>query len=141
MATTGNRPISPHLQVYKWGPAMLVSILHRATGDALAIAGAALFLWWLGAAASGPQAYADFIALVWNAGGDALSWSNWIGRGVLIGLSWAMFQHTASGLRHLLLDTGAGYELGANRLWSIVIAVLPAVLTAAMWIFIFFKGL
>jgi succinate dehydrogenase / fumarate reductase, cytochrome b subunit len=137
MADTGNRPLSPHLQVYTWGPHMLVSILHRATGDGLAIVGTMLLLWWLGAAASGAAAYASFIGIVWQQPDAAmLSWQNWIGRIVLVGLTWAFFQHAASGIRHLLLDTGAGYELGANRLWSMVVAAIPALLTAALWVYI-----
>ena len=62
-------------------------------------------------------------------------------RAVLIGLSWAFFQHAASGLRHLLLDTGAGYGLPTNRLWALVVATVPAILTAILWIGIFYRGL
>jgi len=107
---------------------MLVSILHRATGDGLAIVGALVLLWWLGAAALGAPAYAAFIDVA----------SAWYGKVVLIGLTWAFFQHGSSGLRHLLLDTGAGYELRANRRWSMLVAVLPALLTAALWLYICF---
>ena len=142
MANTTNRPLSPHMGVYRWGPHMLVSIIHRATGNALAVAGTLLLLWWLGAAASGPDAYANFVNLIWQqADGPGLSIWNWIGRIVLIGLTWSVLQHTASGLRHLLLDTGAGYELQSNRTWSIIVAIVPALLTAAIWIFILFRGL
>ena len=126
MAAPGNRPISPHLQVYRWGPHMLVSILHRITGDGLAIVGALVFLGWLGCAAAGPQAYEAFVGLA----------SAWYGQVILIGLTWAFFQHAGSGLRHLLLDTGAGYELTSNRLWATLIAIIPAVLTAALWLYI-----
>ena len=55
------RPLSPHLQVYKWGPHMLVSILHRATGSGMATVGSLLLVWWLAAIASGDQAYATFV--------------------------------------------------------------------------------
>lgn len=110
---------------------MLVSILGRATGDGLAIVGTCIFLWWLGAAASGAETYASFIR---HAGA-------WYGQMVLIGLTWAFFQHASSGLRHLLLDTGAGYELNTNRMWAIVVATLPVILTAAVWLFIYYKGL
>ncbi len=136
-AKSGNRPLSPHLQVYKWGPHMLVSILHRITGDGLALAGTLLLLWWLGAAASGAEAYATFIGTVWQApDATVLSWQNWVGRAVLVGLTWAFFQHAASGIRHLMLDTGAGYELTSNRLWSIVVAIVPLLLTAAVWVYL-----
>src|SRR5512140_725757 len=55
-----NRPLSPHLQIWRWGPAMLVSILHRVTGGGLSVVGLAVLLWWLGALVSGPEAYATF---------------------------------------------------------------------------------
>jgi succinate dehydrogenase / fumarate reductase, cytochrome b subunit len=142
MAASGKRPLSPHLQVYKWGPHMLVSILHRATGDGMAIVGGLLLLAWLGAAASGAESYATFIGYVWQQSeGAGLSWQNWIGRILLVGLTYGFFQHASSGLRHLLLDTGAGYELKSNRLWSIVVAVVPAILTAALWLYIFYGSI
>lgn len=86
----GARPRSPHLQVYKWTPAMAVSIFHRISGDGLAIVGACLFLWWLGALAAGPDAYAAFIACVWH-DPDAGAFhrvTNILGKIVLIGLTW-----------------------------------------------------
>lgn len=137
-----NRPISPHLGVYRWAPSMLVSILHRVTGDGLAILGGAMFLWWLGALATGPAAYADFVSCVWLAkAGEPLTLSNWIGRIVLVGLTWAFFQHCFSGLRHLLLDTGAGYELRTNRVWSIAAVAGALIATAATWFFVMGRAL
>lgn len=134
------RPRAPHLQVYKWGPAMAVSILHRASGDGLAIAGAGLFLWWLGAIAGGPEAYAAFTAWVWHdpsAEPDAYHQiANILGKIVLVGLTWAFFQHLFSGLRHFVLDTGAGYELNTNKLWSIVVIAAGVLATAATWLYI-----
>jgi succinate dehydrogenase / fumarate reductase, cytochrome b subunit len=118
-----NRPLSPHLQVWRWGPAMLVSILHRITGNGLAVAGLGVLLWWLGALASGPEAYATFA-------GHA---SAWYGMVVLVGISWAFFNHMASGIRHFVLDIGAGYELNNNALWSMLTPVIGVVLTAAFW--------
>ena len=137
------RPRSPHLQVYKWGPAMAVSILHRASGDGLAIVGTLMFLWWLGAIAAGPDAYAAFVAFVWHdpAGGTFSQVTNILGRVVLIGLTWAFFQHLFSGLRHLLLDTGAGYELRTNPLWSAVVIAGGIFATAATWLYIFAEAL
>jgi succinate dehydrogenase / fumarate reductase cytochrome b subunit len=122
-AGTRNRPLSPHLQIWKWGPAMFVSILHRVTGNGLAVAGLAVLLWWLGALASGPEAYATF-------SGHA---SSWYGMVVLVGITWAFFTHMCSGLRHFVLDIGAGYELDANRIWSIASPVIAILLTAAFW--------
>ncbi|OGS48919.1 MAG: succinate dehydrogenase, cytochrome b556 subunit [Erythrobacter sp. RIFCSPHIGHO2_12_FULL_63_10] len=124
-----NRPLSPHLQIWKWGPHMLVSILHRATGDGLALVGLGVLLWWLGALASGPEAYAQFAELAVTIPG----------RVVLIGLSWALFTHLMSGLRHFVLDIGAGYELDTNRLWSIAAPVIAILLTAGFWALILTK--
>jgi len=117
------RPISPHLQIWRWGPGMAVSILHRATGSALSFGGLGLLLCWLGCLASGPETYALFLQ---QAG-------SWYGRIVLIGISWAYFNHLVSGLRHFLLDIGAGFEVKSNNIWSMLTTVLGVVLTAAFW--------
>ncbi|WP_287940701.1 succinate dehydrogenase, cytochrome b556 subunit [Sphingopyxis sp.] len=132
------RPLSPHLQVYKWGPHMAVSIFHRVSGDGLAIVGALMFLGWLGAIAAGPEAYAAFVACVWHdpVGGSLHQITNILGKIVLVGLTWAFFQHLFSGLRHFVLDTGAGYELKANKLWSTVVIVGAILATAATWLYI-----
>ena len=122
-----NRPLSPHLSIWKWGPHMLVSILHRVTGDGLAIVGLGVLLWWLGALASGPEAYDLFMFFATSP----------VGYVVLIALSWAFFNHMCSGLRHFVLDTGAGYELDRNRMWSIISVVAGVVLTAAFWAAVF----
>ncbi len=107
---------------------MLVSILHRVTGDGLAIFGSLILLWWLGAAAAGASHYDRFIGYA----------SSIPGQIILIGLTWAVLQHAASGIRHMVLDTGAGYELKSNRMWSMVIAAMPLLLTAALWLFIYY---
>ena len=119
------RPLSPHLQIWKWGPHMLASILHRVTGDGMALVGLAVLLWWLGALASGPEAYADFVALATSP----------IGYIVLVGISWAFFSHMMTGLRHFVMDMGAGYELTVNKTWAVMAPVLGIVLTAAFWAF------
>lgn len=135
MAGPTSRPLSPHLTIWKWGPHMLVSILHRATGDGMAIIGGVLFTWWLAAAATGPEAYATFRYYVVEAAADDVAGqiANWIALIVGIGLSWAFFQHAQSGIRHLVLDTGAGYDLATNKLWAIVLTALAPVLTALFW--------
>ena len=123
-----NRPLSPHLQIWKWGPHMLTSILHRVTGDGMALVGLAILLWWLGAAASGPEAYDTFATLMTSP----------VGYIVLVGLSWALFTHMMSGLRHFVLDIGAGYELQINKTFSILAPVMGIVLTVAFWALILF---
>jgi succinate dehydrogenase / fumarate reductase cytochrome b subunit len=110
---------------------MLVSILHRATGDGMALVGLPVLLWWLGALAGGPEAYAAFA-------GHAGSWYGLI---VLVGLSWAFFNHMASGLRHFVLDIGAGYELTTNKAFSILVPVAGVLLTALFWLTVLWTGL
>ena len=129
MAATKNRPISPHMQVWRWGPAMLVSILHRVTGNGLAVVGMAVLLYWLGSLSAGPGAYEAFL-------GHA---SAWYGKVVLVGLTWAFFNHMASGIRHFVLDIGAGYELDINRMWSVAAPVIGILLTAAFWAAVLLK--
>ena len=124
-----NRPLSPHLGIWKWGPHMLVSILHRATGDGLALVGLAVLVWWLGALASGPEAYETFTTFVTSP----------VGFVVLIGLTWAFFTHMMSGLRHFVLDIGAGYELDANRVWSVASPLIAILLTVGFWALIWLR--
>ena len=123
MAGAKNRPLSPHLQIWRWGPAMLVSILHRVSGDGLALVGLGVLLWWLGALAGGEASY---LAFTHHMGA-------WYGQVVLIGLTWAFFNHMMSGLRHFVLDIGAGFELNSNAFWSVVSPIVAIVLTAAVW--------
>ncbi len=118
-----NRPLSPHLQIWRWGPAMFVSILHRVTGNGLAVVGLATLLCWLSALASGPDAYAQFQQYA----------NSWVGLVILVGLTWSFFTHMMSGLRHFVLDIGAGYELDINKVWSVLSPVIAIALTAAFW--------
>ena len=128
MARTSSRPLSPHLTIWKWGPHMAVSIMHRVTGNGLATVGALGLVWWLMAAAIGPEAYATFVSCATSP----------IGYLVMIGLSWFFFQHLCSGLRHFVLDMGAGYELRTNKSWSIATFIMSALLTILFWAYIFF---
>ena len=108
---------------------MSLSILHRVTGTGLATVGALGLVGWLMAAASGPEAYATFVGCATSP----------IGYLVMIGISWFFFQHLLSGLRHFVLDMGAGYELNTNKTWSLVIPVLSTLLTIALWSTIFMR--
>ena len=142
MAQASNRPLSPHLQIWRWSWAMAVSILHRVTGNGLAVAGLAVLLWWLGALAGGEASYQTFASWMW-ADLAGLEWSGFAAivaslvkillKIVLVGISWAFFNHMASGIRHFVLDIGAGFELGRNTLWSILTPLIGILLTAAFW--------
>lgn len=123
------RPLSPHLQIWRWGPHMFVSILHRATGDGMAVVGLGVLVWWLGALASGPAAYTAFVNTATSPFGYV----------ILVGLSWAFFTHMMSGLRHFVLDIGAGYELDTNRMWSIASPIIAILLTSAFWSYILLR--
>lgn len=126
MAVTNPRPLSPHLTIWRWGPHMLVSILHRATGVALTIAGLAILAWWLAALAGGPEPYAKFTAAASHPAGIV----------VLIGVTWSFFQHLLSGIRHLVMDSGAGFELDTNKRFAILTIVGSVLLTAALWSYV-----
>ena len=118
-----NRPLSPHLQVFKPLITMVMSILHRITGAALYF-GTILVAWWLIAAASGP----DYFAWV-----DGF-FGSFFGRLILFGYTWALMHHMLGGLRHFVWDMGAGFELPvANRMaWATVIGSVT--LTVLIWV-------
>jgi succinate dehydrogenase / fumarate reductase cytochrome b subunit len=105
---------------------MAVSILHRASGIALSVAGLAVLSWWLMALAKGADSYATFEKAAHSP----------IGLIVLVGLSWSFFQHLLSGIRHLVTDTGAAFELGVNKTSAVLTIVGSVVLTAALWLWI-----
>ena len=123
MAAVRDRPISPHLTIWRWGPGMAVSIIHRISGAGLSIVGLALLTWWLMAIAAGQEQYSTFAGLA----------SKWYGLVVLIGLTWAFFQHLFSGIRHLVMDTGMGFELRANKAGAIATIVGSIAATALIW--------
>ena len=124
MATDHPRPLSPHLTIWRWGPHMLVSILHRMTGAALSFAGLAILVWWLMAIADGGNAYATF----------SMAAKRPLGLVVLIGLTWAFFQHLMSGIRHLVMDSGAAFELETNKRFAILTLAGSLILTLLVWI-------
>ena len=118
-----NRPLSPHLQVYKPQLTSVLSITHRATGIALAV-GTLLLVCWLLAAATGESAFEDVQAFN----------GSWIGKLLLFGWSYALFYHMCNGLRHLFWDAGKGFELeDAYRSGWLVVAA-SASLTLLSWI-------
>ena len=129
---TSPRPLSPHLTIWKWQVHAIVSILHRITGNAMALGAVVLFLWWLIAAATGPEAYQTFMHVA----------TGWFGIVVGIGFTWVFFQHMCSGVRHLIMDTGQGYELAASKTTAASTLVISVVLTVATWATIYiYKGL
>ena len=126
MSHNPDRPLSPHLQVWRWGPGMTVSILHRITGSGLTVVGLAVLTWWLWAVSAGGTAYAAFTTHA----------TRWYGLVVLIGLTWAFWQHLLSGIRHLVMDIGAGFDLRTNKFFAVMTIVGGLFLTAATWFLI-----
>jgi succinate dehydrogenase / fumarate reductase, cytochrome b subunit len=117
------RPLSPHLQIYRWQLTSVLSILHRATGVALS-AGAILLVCWIGAAADGPASYAAFQRFM----------GSWLGLLLLFGWSVALFYHLCNGIRHLWWDTGRGLELKSVYATGWTVVVATGVLTVLAWI-------
>ena len=117
------RPLSPHLQVYRWQLTSVMSILHRVSGVALT-GGALLLVWWLVAAAAGPGAYAQ---VQWFLGSPL---------GLLLLFVWtaALFYHLCNGLRHLWWDAGHGFELPSVYASGWIVAAATGVLTVISWI-------
>lgn len=127
MARNTARPLSPHLTIWRWGPHMAVSILHRATGMALTIGGLLLLSWWL-LALSGALSYETFAGFIgWKLGPVPLIQLGFVA------LTWAFFQHTLSGIRHLVMDIGAGFELKTNKTMAYATMVGSLLLTAVFW--------
>jgi succinate dehydrogenase / fumarate reductase, cytochrome b subunit len=131
MARNSARPLSPHLGIWKPGIHMTVSILNRVMGGGLATVGVLTLVLWLVSAASGAEAYATFIGIA----------TGWIGYIVLVGLTFAFFFHMVSGIRHLVMDLGAGFELKTNRTWAWVTVVVAVFLAGLTWLIILNKGL
>ena len=122
---TRERPLSPHLQVYKWQITMTMSILHRVTGMVLVV-GAFALAWWLLAVAAGGEHYANAAACL----------ASPFGQFALFGFSLALVYHLLNGIRHLLWDAGIGFEIPEFYRSGWTVAVLTVVLTAALWFFV-----
>jgi succinate dehydrogenase / fumarate reductase cytochrome b subunit len=119
-----DRPLSPHLQVYRPQITSVMSILHRLTGIALAV-GTLLLVWWLVAAAAGPESFATAQGFIGSI----------LGRILLFGWSWALFYHLCNGIRHLAWDAGWGFELKTVYRSGWLAVAASAGLTLIAWAF------
>jgi len=120
--SAANRPLSPHLQIYRPLINMTMSILHRITG-AVMYAGTLLLAWWLAAAAFSPDQFAFLNGLL----------GTWLGKLVLLGFTWAVLHHLIGGIRHLIWDTGWGFDLKTVNILSWGTLVLSLGFTALIW--------
>ena len=116
------RPLSPHLQIYRGGLTMMMSIVHRITGVAL-YAGTLLLVWWLTAAATS-DAYFDMVQAVFG---------SLIGKLVLFGFTWALIHHTLRGIRHLVWDVGHGFDLKDVESSAKLTLAASIILTIVIW--------
>ena len=116
------RPLSPHLQIYRWPATMATSIIHRMTGMALS-AGAAILAWWLAALAAGPDQYRLFCNLA----------ATPLGQIVLFGVLWSISFHILSGFRHLVWDIGYGFAKKTSNGVSVLIVLLSIVLATGIF--------
>jgi succinate dehydrogenase / fumarate reductase cytochrome b subunit len=119
---TRERPLSPHLQVYRWQITMVMSILHRATGIALTV-GAFGFAWWLVMLARGGDAADTAMACVGSP----------LGLLFAFGFSLCLVFHLFNGIRHLLWDAGKGYDIPTVYKTGYTVFALTVVVTAAIW--------
>ena len=117
-----NRPLSPHLKIYRWQLTMVLSIVHRATGIAL-LGGSIALVLWLAALAAGPEVFGVARSIA----------ASWLGLLVLLGFTVALFFHLSNGIRHLFWDVGMGFERHQAYLSGIAVLAATALLTLLAW--------
>ena len=117
------RPLSPHLQIYRPMLTMMMSIAHRLTGAALYF-GSLLMVWWLTAAATGP----DYFAFVQGI------FASWLGQLMLFGFTWALVHHLIGGIRHLIWDTGRGFDLPTVERMAQLNLAGSIIITIVLWV-------
>ena len=119
-----NRPLSPHLQIYRWQLHMVMSIVHRITGLGLGVGGV-LLAWWAVALAAGEAAFGAFQAFIVHPAG----------RLVLFGFTFSLIYHALNGIRHLFWDIGWGFEKKTASRSGLLVLFLAVAATAALWAF------
>jgi len=121
-----NRPLSPHLQIYRLPLAALLSILHRATGVFLSL-GTLLLVWWLVSVAQGESGFNNANAII----------GSWFGQLILFGWSFALFFHLSNGIRHLFWDAGYGFEINTVARSSVAVLAVSVTLTVSVWLIVY----
>jgi len=113
------RPLSPHLQIYKPQLTSMLSIVHRGSGVFLAV-GTPILVFWLWSIATGPEAYANLKSCL----------SHWIGQLVLLGWTFSLYFHLCNGIRHLFWDIGRGFEMETLNRSGMLVVLISSLLTA-----------
>ena len=117
-------PLSPHLQIYRWQISSLVSITHRISG-VINLLALILIFWWLLFLGFGESNYELFLLII----------NSFFGKFILIGFTWSMNFHLLSGIRHLFLDLGYGFEIKTANISGIIVIISSLVLTIIFWLF------
>lgn len=123
MNTQNNRPLSPHLQIYRLPLTAILSVAHRASGVILSVA-ALVMVWVLAAAASNAESYGSIYVHL----------SSWYGQIFLIGVTFSLYLHFCNGIRHLFWDVGVGFELETAAKSAKMVIAGTIILTAATWL-------
>lgn len=121
------RPLSPHLQIYKPQLTSILSILHRATGVALSI-GSIILVSWVIALTLGEETYLSYLKII----------NNWFGKLILFGFTFGLFYHFSNGIRHLFWDAGYGYDLKQAYMSGTLVIIASLTLTIITWLLVFF---
>ena len=121
------RPLSPHLQIYKWQLTSIMSIGHRASGIALSL-GSFLIVIWLVTLATGPEYFSHVNKVI----------SHWFGQLVLFGFSVVLFYHMLNGVRHLSWDLGYGFDLTTVYKTGYSVLITAIILTTITWLGVWF---
>jgi len=128
--SSNNRPLSPHLDVYRLPLSALISIVHRGTGAFLTI-GSFVLVWWLMALAGGEEVFMSAQSFM----------GSFFGRLILFGWSFALFFHLSNGIRHLIWDAGYGFEKEAVERSSLIVIGAAGFLTFFVWVVAFSFGI
>tara|TARA_Y100000590_G_scaffold345212_1_gene394861 strand:+ start:28 stop:414 length:387 start_codon:yes stop_codon:yes gene_type:complete len=119
-----NNPLSPHLQIYRWHISSLLSITHRISG-VINLMGLILIFFWLLFLSFGDNNYELFLLII----------NSFVGKFILIGLTWSMSFHILSGIRHLAWDLGFGFEIKTANISGIIVIIFSLTLTIIFWLF------
>ncbi len=117
-------PLSPHLQIYRWHISSLLSITHRISGVINFLALILIFLWLI-VLSLGESNYESFLLIV----------NSFLGKFILIGLTWSMIFHVLSGIRHLAWDLGYGFEIKTANISGVIVIIFSLVFTIIFWLF------
>ena len=117
-------PLSPHLQIYRWHISSLLSITHRISGVINFLALILIFLWLI-VLSLGESNYESFLLIV----------NSFLGKFILIGLTWSMIFHVLSGIRHLAWDLGYGFEIKTANISGVIVIISSLVFTIIFWLF------